>query len=294
MTNKFYEPGETRGRKVQELFARIAPRYDLINDLQSFGLHRLWKRRLVRLANPKPGERALDVCCGTGDLSFGLARKGVNVMGIDFSEEMLAIARERLGKRTTSPPQPEPLHEPNRSTPPPTPSSNEEEGECAAVRGFKARKVISGKSLPEGGEGMEAGSRVEFVLGDASNLCYSNDSFDIVTVGYGLRNLSDWRAGLAEMHRVSKPGGRLLVLDFGKPDNAVWRTVYFGYLRLVVPLFGKIFCGDAQTYSYILESLTHFLAQKGIAAALQELGCTSVRTYNLLGGIMSINYAQKR
>src|SRR5882762_6946023 len=96
MANKFYAPGETRSRRVQELFARIAPRYDLINDLQSFGLHRLWKRRVVRLAGAQPGERALDLCCGTGDVTLALARKGVEVTGLDFSEAMLAIARERL------------------------------------------------------------------------------------------------------------------------------------------------------------------------------------------------------
>ena len=135
---------------------------------------------------------------------------------------------------------------------------------------------------------------MEFVLGDAEHLSYPDDSFDIVTISYGLRNLSDWRNGLAEIHRVSKPGGRMLVLEFDKPNNPIWRAIYFGYLRLIVPVFGKIFCGDSQTYSYILESLQHFPAQTGIAAALEELGCLDVRTYNLLGGIMSINYAQKR
>src|SRR2546427_9987387 len=98
MANKFYAPDETRARKVQDLFTRIAPHYDLINDLQSFGLHRLWKRRLVRLANAQQGERALDLCCGTGDVALALARKGLEVTGLDFSEAMLAIARERLAK----------------------------------------------------------------------------------------------------------------------------------------------------------------------------------------------------
>jgi len=243
MANKFYAPDETRARKVQELFTRIAAHYDLINDLQSFGLHRLWKRRLVRLADARPGERALDLCCGTGDIALALARQGVEVTGLDFSEAMLAIARERLAREK------------------------------------------SGNSV---------GNHAEFVFGDAENLSYPNNSFDIATISYGLRNLSDWRTGLAEMHRVSKAGGRLLVLEFGKPNNPLWRSVYFGYLRLVVPLFGKIFCDDSQTYSYILESLQHFPAQTGIAAAMAEFGCRNVRTYNLLGGVMSINYAQKR
>src|SRR3954463_3846918 len=95
MPESFYAAGESRAQRVNDLFATIAPRYDLINDLQSFGLHRLWKRRLIRLANPKPGEHALDLCCGTGDVAFGLARKRCNVTGLDFSERMLAVARQR-------------------------------------------------------------------------------------------------------------------------------------------------------------------------------------------------------
>src|SRR5437763_13075376 len=102
MANKFYAPDESRPRKVQDLFARIAPRYNLINDLQSVGLHRLWKRKIVKLACPQPGERALDVCCGTGAVTLRLARKGVQVTGLDFSEAMLVIARERLGGATTA------------------------------------------------------------------------------------------------------------------------------------------------------------------------------------------------
>src|SRR6266849_7118239 len=95
MANQYYQPGEERAAKVGDLFEAIAPRYDLINDLQSFGLHRLWKRRLVRLAMPQPGERALDVCCGTGDIALLLARRGAEVVGLDFSEPMLAIALKR-------------------------------------------------------------------------------------------------------------------------------------------------------------------------------------------------------
>src|SRR5258707_2626033 len=96
MANTFYDPGDRRAR-VQELFARIAPRYDLINDLQSLGLHRWWKRRLLHLALPRPGLCALDLCCGTGDLAFALARHGVGVVGLDFSEPMLQVADRKGG-----------------------------------------------------------------------------------------------------------------------------------------------------------------------------------------------------
>ena len=96
MANRFYDPGEQRSAKVRDLFAAIAPRYDLINDLQSFGLHRWWKRRSIQLASVRPGEHALDLCCGTGDLAFALARHGAQVVGLDFSAPMLAVAQARL------------------------------------------------------------------------------------------------------------------------------------------------------------------------------------------------------
>jgi len=114
-----------------------------------------------------------------------------------------------------------------------------------------------------------------------------------VTVGYGLRNLASWERGLEEMLRVARPGGRLLVLDFGKPDNALWRGLYFGYLRRIVPLFGKVFCGDSQTYAYILESLNRYPAQRGVAAKMQKMNCADVRVVNVLGGAMTINYGVK-
>ena len=124
-------------------------------------------------------------------------------------------------------------------------------------------------------------------------LSFPNDSFDVVTVGYGLRNLSSWEQGLREMHRVARSGARLLVLDFGKPDNALLRSLYFAYLRGVVPVFGRLFCGDSATHAYILESLRHYPAQRGVADAMQRLGCRDVRVVNLIGGAMSINFGVK-
>ncbi|MBI5385549.1 MAG: ubiquinone/menaquinone biosynthesis methyltransferase [Verrucomicrobia bacterium] len=242
MANKFYDPGERRAAKVGDLFGAIASRYDLINDLQSFWLHRLWKLRLVKLAAVGPGQRALDLCCGTGDVAFRLARTGAEVVGLDFSEAMLTVARARF-----------------------------------KVQGSK----------------FKAGRGPQFMQGDAMQTAFPGAHFDAVTVAYGLRNLSSWEAGLREMWRVAKPGGRLLVLDFGRPDNVAWRRLYFAYLRWCVPLFGRLFCGDAELYAYILESLHHYPAQHGVAAKMRELGCAEVRIIPLLGGVMTINAGVK-
>lgn len=236
--NVYYEPGRDRAARVNALFTRIAARYDLINDLQSFGLHRRWKRRVVRLARGGSGQRALDVCCGTGDLAWALARQGCQVVGLDFNEAMLEAARRRTARS------------PDTAQP-------------------------------------------EFLLGDAQRLPFAADAFDIVTMGYGLRNLASWETGLRELTRVCAPGGRILILDFGKPDNRVWRGAYFAYLRLFVPVLGFLFCGSASAYAYILESLRHYPAQHGVAETMRKLDLTRIAIHNLLGGIMTINYGEK-
>jgi demethylmenaquinone methyltransferase/2-methoxy-6-polyprenyl-1,4-benzoquinol methylase len=235
MADGYYQPGEQRAARVGDLFGAIAPRYDLLNDLQSFGLHRLWKRRVVRCADARSGRRVLDVCCGTGDVSLALARTGAEVVGLDFSEPMLAVARKRV---------------------------------------------------PGGGQ-------VTFVQGDALKLPFESGAFDAVTISYGLRNLADIPAGLAEMLRVLRSGGRLVILDFGKPGNAFWRAAYFGYLRVVVPVLGRFVSGNRQAYAYILESLKHYPAQAGISGMLNSLSIESLEVRNLLGGIMSIHGATK-
>ena len=236
----FYDAGEHRAAKVNDLFARIARHYDLINDLQSFGLHRSWKRRVVKLAAVKAGARALDLCCGTGDIAAALAQDGAETTGLDFSAEMLAVAAERQ----------------------------------QADAKLKTKKL-------------------HFIQGDAQELPFPEKSFDIVTVGYGLRNLTRWERGLDEMHRVARPGARLIVLDFGKPANALWRAVYFTHLKMSVPLIGLLFCGNASAYAYILESLKHYPAQLAVADKMRQLQLTNVRVINLLGGAMAINYGEK-
>ena len=232
MTDRYYIEGAERARRVRLLFDRIAKRYDLINDLQSFGLHRYWKRRLLHLTHLESGQSALDVCCGTGDIAEALKDRGASVIGCDFSIQMLSVAKNRRPNLT-------------------------------------------------------------YLQTDALNLPLQDGSFQVVTIGYGLRNLADINKGLSELLRVLRPGGSLLILDFGKPTNRIWRAGYFAYLRLVVPIFGLLFCGDAAAYSYILDSLRHYPAQDGVKSMLEQLGCEHVEVHNFLGGVMSIHRATK-
>ena len=211
------------------------------------------------MINVQPVNKALDICCGTGDLALALARRGAETVGLDFNEHMLRIAegkKSKLGKRRQR-------------------------------RRRKASEVLLTTD-----HGLL--THLSFIRGDAQSLPFPDNSFDIVTIGYGLRNLASWETGLREMERVAKPGGKLLVLDFGKPQNPLWRGLYFGYLRLFVPLLGRWVCGNAKAYDYILESLNHYPAQRGVAAKMQEFALMNVRIINLLGGAMSINYGQKQ
>jgi demethylmenaquinone methyltransferase/2-methoxy-6-polyprenyl-1,4-benzoquinol methylase len=134
---------------------------------------------------------------------------------------------------------------------------------------------------------------LKFIQGDAQQIPFPDNSFDIVTVGYGLRNLTSWEKGLDEMFRVAKSDARLIVLDFGKPPNALWRAIYFAHLRCSVPLTGWLFCGNAQAYAYILESLKNYPAQLAVAEKMRGLNLKNVRVINLLGGAMAINYGEK-
>ncbi|HXT12237.1 MAG TPA: bifunctional demethylmenaquinone methyltransferase/2-methoxy-6-polyprenyl-1,4-benzoquinol methylase UbiE [Candidatus Angelobacter sp.] len=246
MTSHFYKPGEQRAAKVGELFATIARRYDLINDIQSFGLHRSWKRRLLRLARPRPGQRALDLCCGTGDIALALARQGMDVVGLDFSPPMLEIAKQ------------------------------------------KADRFRSGAKSVQ-----NLNFKVEFLCGDAEQIPFPANTFDLLTVGYGLRNLADLDQGLRDMLRVAKPGGQILALEFGKPENPLWRTFYFTYLKCFLPIFGKVFCGNSAAYAYVLESLKNYPAQQAVAAKMRDLGWQNIRVLNILGGTMTIHHAEK-
>jgi demethylmenaquinone methyltransferase / 2-methoxy-6-polyprenyl-1,4-benzoquinol methylase len=248
MQSKFYQPDEQRAEKVHELFATIARRYDLLNDIMSAGMHRRWKRRLVGMAGreqrAESGEpkHVLDLCCGTGDIALLFARNGARVTGVDFTDEMLQVASERTARHLNTP------------------------------------------TLQHS---------ICWLRADALRLPFPDDSFDVVSIGYGLRNLADIEAGLREILRVLRPGGKLLSLDFGKPESTLWRSAYFGYLRIVLPLLGVIFCGDPDTHGYILASLREYPAQQGIKSLMESCGYRDCGFEEFVGGAMAINFGSK-
>ncbi len=219
---------------VRRLFATIADRYDLITVVLSYGQDRRWKRRLVGLAAPRPGERALDLACGTGDIAFEIARRGVSVTGLDLTRRMIELARAK------------------RAAPP-----------------------------------------AAFLVGDMMALPFAGSSFDLVTAGYGLRNVPVIPTALAEIHRVLKPGGRFLSLDFNRPENSFVRAIYLSYLTLVGSALGLVLHGDPDTYRYIPETIRPYPGGARVASMMRDHGFADARYLPVLAGFMAIHVARK-
>jgi demethylmenaquinone methyltransferase/2-methoxy-6-polyprenyl-1,4-benzoquinol methylase len=227
---------EEKTTRVRGVFDSVAPSYDLMNDLMSGGLHRLWKRFALLQTGLRPRQRALDVASGTGDLGAGLARQvgrdGLAVL-TDINREMLARGRDRL--------------------------------------------------IDKG-----LGAQVAFVIANAECLPFAHGSFDCVTIGFGLRNVTDKPAALASMRRVLRPGGRLLVLEFSKPRPEI-RAAYDAYSFNVLPRLGGIVAGDAASYRYLAESIRMHPDQETLAAMIREAGFDDCRWHNLAAGVVALH-----
>jgi demethylmenaquinone methyltransferase/2-methoxy-6-polyprenyl-1,4-benzoquinol methylase len=239
VANKYLSYDDERAPKVRAMFSRLAGRYDLLNDVMSLGLHRLWKRDTIdlALAGRTGAVRVLDLCCGTGDLAFlaeARAAAGSRVFGVDFTLPMLGVARSRRVP-----------------------------GEAPA-----------------------------FAQGDAMRLPFPAACFDAVTMGYGLRNVADPLACLREVRRVLAPGGRVVVLDFGKPSDPVTRSLYGGFLKGAMPVVGWLFHGDPDTYRYIPESLERYPAQRGVRDLMERAGFSSARYEDRMLGTMGLNVGE--
>ncbi|MEE8600908.1 class I SAM-dependent methyltransferase [Euzebya tangerina] len=220
---------------VQDMFDRVAPKYDIANALLSFGQDQHWRRVAVRALAAQPGERILDVATGTGRLAREIQSAGAHPVALDFSWNMLAAGA----------------------------ASEAKEG------------------LP----------RLEWLNGDGTALPFADDSFDGATIGFGLRNLPDPRAGLAEFARVVRPGGRMIVLEFSTPTNAALKGLYLDYLVGALPRIAEVVSSDPSAYRYLAESIIAWPDQRALAGWLVEAGWTSPRWQNLSGGIVALHHA---
>ncbi|MBI1943500.1 MAG: class I SAM-dependent methyltransferase [Betaproteobacteria bacterium] len=222
---------EEKARRVRRVFDRVSGRYDLMNDLMSFGLHRVWKAFAVSVARVRAGERVLDVASGSGDLARAFAARGAEVWMSDINGAMLARGRDRM---------------------------------------------------------LDAGRLAPAVQCDAERLPFPAASFDCVSVGFGLRNMTRMDAALAEMARVLKPGGRLLVLEFSQ----VWqplRKPYDLYSLRFLPWLGECVAGDAAAYRYLAESIRRHPDQETLRGMLERAGLERVEYFNLAAGVVALH-----
>jgi demethylmenaquinone methyltransferase / 2-methoxy-6-polyprenyl-1,4-benzoquinol methylase len=227
-------PAGNKAEKVRRVFDAVAERYDVMNDLMSLGLHRVWKAFAISIARPRLGERVLDIATGSGDLAAAIGRKvlpGGEIWVTDINRRMLERGRDRL---------------------------------------------------------LDAGLAVPAVQCDGERLPFPDAYFDCVTVGFGLRNMTRKEAALAEMARVLKPGGRLVVLEFSK----VWKPLeraYDWYSFKVLPWLGDKVAGDADAYRYLAESIRLHPDQAALAAMLRDAGFSDVEVFNLAAGVVAVH-----
>ncbi|HEX4870894.1 MAG TPA: bifunctional demethylmenaquinone methyltransferase/2-methoxy-6-polyprenyl-1,4-benzoquinol methylase UbiE [Nevskiaceae bacterium] len=229
-------PVTEKQARVRGVFDSVASRYDLMNDLMSMGVHRLWKRFVIDLAGVRAGERVLDVAAGTGDLTREFARqagpRGLAVLS-DINAAMLGEGRRRLVD--------------------------------AGVLGVPAAQA------------------------NAECLPFAEASFDCVTIGFGLRNVTDKDAALRSFHRVLKPGGRLLVLEFSRPLNSGFAKVYDQYSFKLLPLMGRLVANDEASYRYLAESIRMHPDQDTLKGMMERAGFARVQVYNLTGGVVAVH-----
>lgn len=227
-------PEAEKARRVGDVFRSVAPSYDLMNDLMSLGMHRLWKRFTLAIAGVREGERVLDVASGSGDLALAFARRAGasgRVCMTDINAAMLAVGRDKV---------------------------------------------------------VDAGAFAPAVQCDAEKLPFADASFDCVCVGFGLRNMTHKEAALAEMARVTRPGGRVLVLEFSRPWKPLQRA-YDAYSFSILPALGKYVARDEGAYRYLAESIRMHPDQEALKAMMEAAGLGRVEYFNLAAGVVALH-----
>ena len=236
---KHVTPDEKTGL-VRDVFDSVAPKYDLMNDLMSGGLHRLWKDRLVRQIRPRPGQKFLDVAGGTGDVAFRILKKapGAEVTVLDINPHMLEVGRDR-----------------------------------ATDRGWL--------------------NNFEWVTGNAESLPFPDNSFDVYTIAFGLRNVTHIDNALKEAARVLKPGGRFFCMEFSRVESAMLSKAYDAWSFHVIPKLGKSITGDQESYQYLVESIRKFPSPRKLVRRMQDAGFAGVKYSALTAGVVAIHSGVK-
>jgi demethylmenaquinone methyltransferase/2-methoxy-6-polyprenyl-1,4-benzoquinol methylase len=245
---------DKRPGDVAAMFDAIAGRYDLLNDLLSMGQVRLWRRVVARITGARPGERVLDLAAGTGTSSLTFTATGADCVACDFSIGMLRAGQAR------------------------------------------ARGVWGGGQPPheQGGSGGDRPpGQLSFVAGDALRLPFRDGAFDAVTISFGLRNVADPVAGLAEMRRVTRPGGRLVVCEFSAITIAPADMLYRRYLLHVLPAIARRAARNPEAYEYLAESIVDWPAQRELAGLIKTAGWSAVRWRNLSMGAVAVHVARR-
>ena len=232
---------EEKAGKVAEVFHSVAGNYDLMNDLMSGGIHRLWKRVTIEMSGVRPGHTVLDIAGGTGDLAAKFSRivgsEGTVVLA-DINDSMLKVGRDRLVDRGIT-------------------------------------------------------NNVRFSQADAQYLPFPDNTFDVITIAFGLRNVTDKDMALRSMLRVLKPGGKLLVLEFSKPPNSMLSKIYDRYSFSVLPKLGKLFANDADSYQYLAESIRMHPNQETLQGMMDNAGFATTDYHNMTGGIVALHRGVK-
>jgi len=238
-----YEQVKTaeKASKVADVFHSVAAKYDIMNDLMSFGVHRIWKRFAIDCSGVRPGQKVLDLAGGTGDLTAKFSRivgeKGQVILA-DINDSMLKVGRDKL----------------------------------------RDLGVVS---------------NVEYVQANAQALPFPENTFDLITIAFGLRNVTDKDEALRSMYRVLKPGGRLLVLEFSKPSNDLLSKAYDMYSFNLLPTMGKMVANDSESYKYLAESIRMHPDQETLKGMMDTAGFEQTQYYNLTGGIVALHRGYK-
>ncbi len=252
---------DERRARIRSVFAAVAPRYDLMNDLMSFGIHRLWKRTLRRRCADVAGQ-VVDLAGGTGDIARLLLRDDRHLVVCDPGIEMMRAGRQKLGAGKAAP----------EVSPP-----------ARAGLGVGGHAIVgAGRAAP-----------IRWIAGEAEALPFASDSIDLLTISFGIRNVTKLAAALDEIHRVLKPGGRFVCLEFSRPQR--WLAPFYDlYSWLVIPRLGAAVAQAPIAYQYLVESIRRFPDQREFAAHLAAAGFAEVRWENLSFGIACLHFGEKQ